>query len=66
MRTEVTKLYHPMSNSDRFSRLLKSGSAKPIIVGAAIGAGVGILTGPFLLATALGGAVGALIASKKR
>ncbi|MCB0717598.1 MAG: hypothetical protein KDD65_04075 [Bacteroidetes bacterium] len=54
-----------MGNAQRLSRLFKSGSARPVIVGAAVGAGVGLLTGPLLLATAIGGVVGAIVATKK-
>lgn len=56
-----------MSNSARFSRLFKSGSANPVAVGAACGAVVGLLTAaPVLLATAIGGVAGMVVASKKR
>ncbi len=55
-----------MSNFDRLKRVLKTRPGKSMIVGAAVGTGVGMLTGPVIFCAAVGLAAGAYLGKRSR
>jgi hypothetical protein len=54
------------TNTQRFKRLVKSGSATPIAVGAGVGAIVGLVTGPVILCAAIGAVAGLALGRKRQ
>lgn len=52
------------TNTERLKRVLKTRPGKTMVVGAAVGAGVGLLTGPVLFCAAVGLVAGAYLGKK--